>query len=195
MIALFSPYWLVSSTAYEIELGENHTVLRYPSFGLSSRCKKIGDHSFECATFSLVSTSTKIFPFFWKLSYVFMLLGFMLLSFTCLCCFISFCRQSCVGKSLHNITGSLQILSGIFVMISTFLYPIGWDSERITSVCMGSPFYPGECSLGYSFYSSIFSIVIAFLCGVLSLKAEKASLNPSVKRRIEEGDERIVFVP
>lgn len=110
--------------------------------------------------------------------------------------FCSFCRISCLGKSLHNITGSLQILSGIFVMISTFLYPMGWGVERIASVCIDiSPFFPGECSLGYSFYSAIFAITIAMICGVLSLKAEKASMNPTIKRRIEQGNERLVFAP
>lgn len=196
MISLLTPQWLVSSTGYEIDSGNNHTVLRYPSFGLSSRCKKVSSGSFECATFSLASTSTRIFPFFWKLSYIFMLLGFIVIGITCFCTFFSFCRQSCLGKSLHNITGCLQILSGIFIMISTFLYPIGWDSERISSVCIDcSPFYTGECSLGFSFYSSIFAITISMLCGVLSLKAEKASMNPSIKRRIEEGNERLVFAP
>jgi LHFPL tetraspan subfamily member protein len=97
---------------------------------------------------------------------------------------------------LHTVTGSIQILSGIFVMISMFLYPLGWSVERIASVCVDmSPFYPGECSLGYSFYSAIAAILVSFLCGVLSLTAEKANMNPAIKRRIEEGDERLVFAP
>lgn len=196
MISLFAPHWLIGSHASEVVSGSNHTVRRYPSFGLSSRCKLVSSGSFECASFSLMSTSTRIFPFFWKLSYIFMFLGFLVLSFTCVCTFVSFCRQSILGKSLHTITGSLQILSGIFIMISVFLYPIGWSTERIASVCVDiSPFFPGECSLGYAFYSSIVAIVVTMLCGVLSLKAEKASMNPSIKRRIEEGNERLVFAP
>lgn len=203
MISLFTPHWLISPNASEVsgyDSGHNssnqRTVLRYPSFGLSSRCKKISSGSFECASFSLVETSTRIFPFFWKLSYIFMLLAFLVLSFTCLCTFLSFCRQSVLGKSLHTVTGSLQILSCIFIMTSVFLYPIGWSSERIASVCLDiSPFYPGECSLGYSFYSSLIAIVVAMFCGVFSLKAEKVSMDPTIKRRIEEGNERLVFAP
>lgn len=196
MVSLFTPHWLISPNSVEVESGNNYTVLRYPSFGLSSRCKKVSSGYFECATFSLAATSTRIFPFFWKLSYIFMLLGFLLLSVTCICTFCSFCRQSCLGKSLHTITGSVQILSAIFIMIAMFLYPIGWGSERIAQVCTDiSPFYPGECTLGYSFYAAIVAIVVAMLCGLLSLTAEKASLNPQVKRRIEEGNERLVFTP
>lgn len=195
MISLLTPYWLISPNASEIDSGYNFTVQRYPSFGLDSRCKKLSSGSFECSRF-LMTTSTRIFPFFWKLAYIFMLLGFLLLSFTCLCSFLSFCRQSIFGKSLHTVTGSLQILSSIFIMISLFLYPIGWSSERIASVCLDiSPFHPGECSLGYSFYSSIMAITVSMLCGVLSLKAEKASMDPTIKRRIEEGNERLVFAP
>lgn len=196
MIALFTPHWLISPSASEVESAYNTTVLRYPSFGLSSRCKKVSSGSWECATFSVMATSTRIFPFFWKLSYVFMALGFALLTMTCLCTICSCCRQSFLGKSLHTVTGSVQILSGIFVMIAIFLYPLGWSVERIASVCVDiSPFFPGECALGYSFYSAIAAIVVAFLCGVLSLKAEKANMNPSIKRRIEEGNERLVFAP
>lgn len=195
MISLFTPNWLVSPIASEVDSG-NHTIHRYPSFGLSSRCKKVSSGQFECATFSLFSTSTRIFPFFWKLSYVFMLLGFLVLSATCLCTLISFCRQACLGKSLHIITGSFQILSGIFVLVATFLYPIGWGVDRIASVCIDmSPFYLGECSLGYSFYSAIAAIAVSMLCGILSLTAEKASMDPTIQRRIEEGNERLVFAP
>lgn len=196
MISLFAPHWIISPNASEVASGNNHTVMRYPSFGLSSRCMKVSSGSFECATFSLLTTSTRIFPFFWKLSYIFMMLGFLMLSFTCVCTFISFCRQSFLGKSLHTVTGSIQIFSGILIMISVFLYPIGWSTDRIALVCVDiSPFFPGECSLGYAFYSSIIAIVVSMLCGVLSLKAEKASMNPSIKRRIEEGNERLVFAP
>lgn len=197
MIALFTPHWLISPSPSEVEsTSYNTTVQRYPSFGLSSRCKKVSTGSFECATFSVMATSTKIFPFFWKLSYAFMALGFALLTMTCLCTICSCCRQTFLGKSLHTVTGSIQILSGIFIMIATFLYPLGWSEERIASVCVDiSPFFPGECSLGYSFYSSIAAIVVAFLCGVLSLKAEKANMNPSIKRRLQEGNERLVFAP
>lgn len=196
MISLIAPHWLISPNATEVRSSNNSTVMRYPSFGLSSRCMKVSSGLFECATFSLMSTSTRIFPFFWKLSYIFMLLGFLVLCFTCLCTFVSFCRQSFCGKSLHTVTGSLQILAGIFIMVSVFLYPIGWSTQRIETVCVDiSPFYPGECSLGYAFYSSIIAITLAMLCGVLSLKVEQASMNPSIKRRIEEGNERLVFAP
>lgn len=148
MISLFTPHWLISPNPSQVDSG-NFTVQRYPSFGLSSRCKKISSGFFECATFSL-TTSTMIFPFFWKLSYLFMTLGFFLLSLTCGLTLISFCRQSVFGKSVQTVTGSLQILSGIFVMISTFLYPLGWNVEsRIANVCLDlSPFHPGDCSLG-----------------------------------------------
>lgn len=194
MVALFSPHWLISAIPSQIKSG-NITVQRYPSFGLSSRCKKLSYGAFECATFAL-TTSTEIFPFFWKLSTCMMFMAFIVLSMTCLLTMLSFCRQSILGKSLHTITGSFQILSGIFAMIATFLYPLGWNTERITSVCIDmSAFHPGDCSLGYSFYSSVVGIIVAMLCGLLSLKAEKASMDPTIKRRIEEGNERLVFAP
>ncbi|CRK99929.1 CLUMA_CG013229, isoform A [Clunio marinus] len=194
MVSLFTPYWLIAPNPSEIEAG-NHTILRFPSFGLSSRCKKISSGDFECSTFPL-TTANEIFPLCWKISYIFMAVGFFILGVTSVFSLLSFCRQSLFGKSLHSVTGSLQILSGIFVMVAIFTYPIGWDAERVAVVCHDiSPFYPGECSLGYSFYSSILLIITSFICGFLSLKAEKASMNPSIQRRIEEGNERLVFAP
>lgn len=75
-------------------------------------------------------------------------------------------------------------------------YAFGWSADRIAAVCIEiSSFHPGDCELGYSFYSSIVGIIISMLCGLLSLKAEKASMNPTIKRRIEEGNERLVFAP
>jgi LHFPL tetraspan subfamily member protein len=195
MISLFTPNWLVFPFPSQIESG-NVTVLRYPSYGLSSRCKKLSSGKFECQTFTL-TTPTEIFPFFWKLSYIFMALAFAVLCITCLLTVLSFCKSVILGKSLHSTNGFLQFFGGTLALISAFFYPFGWQIDsRISIICIDiSPFYPGECDLGFSFYSAVVGVVISMVCGVLSLKAEKASMNPSIKRRIEEGNERLVFAP
>lgn len=191
MIALFSPHWLISPLQLDIVTTSNLTLARHPSFGLNSRCKMLSNGQFACNTFVFNHAN---WPIAWKLSWLLMIFGFFLIALTSAFTAVSLCRQSLCGKSLHTITGSLQILSGIFVLISTFFYPLGFEHERISSVCIDmSYFHPGECSFGYAFYAAVLGIVLAMLCGLLSLKVEKATLNPSIKRRIEEGNERLVF--
>jgi LHFPL tetraspan subfamily member protein len=190
MIALFTPHWLISPIKLNITTADV-ALIRNPSFGLNSRCKALSSGIFQCANFVFNHGN---WPIAWKLSWLLMTIGFFLISLTSIFTILSLCRQSLCGKSLHTITGSLQILSGIFVMISTFVYALGWENERISSVCIDmSYFHPGECSLGYSFYAAVLGIALAMVCGVFSLKAEKATLNPSIKRRIEEGNERLIF--
>lgn len=191
MIALFTPNWLISPVQLSIKTSSNISITRNPTFGLNSRCKQLSSGQFACNTFVFNHAN---WPIAWKLSWLLMILGFFIISMTSVFTMISLCRQSLCGKSLHTVTGSLQILSGIFVLISTFFYPLGFEHERISSVCIDmSYFHPGECLFGYSFYAAVVGIALAMLCGVLSLKAEQATLNPSIKRRIEEGNERLVF--
>lgn len=47
---------------------------------------------------------------------------------------------------------------------------------------------------GVGIYSAAISVVLAFLCALISLKAESDNMRTGVKRRIE-GGERLVCVP
>lgn len=105
-------------------------------------------------------------------------------------------RQSCIGKSLHTITGAIQMVAGIAILISLFLHPLAWNAKRMIKLCGTEvePYYLGECSIGWAFYSAVAGTLISFICAGISLCAEKSNMNPRVKRRIEEG-EKLVCVP
>lgn len=194
MTALTGSEWLVAKHSIAVEVG-NFTILKKPSFGLNSRCKKVSSGSFECGTFTL-TTNSEIYPFFWKVSYLLMIIGFFLISVTFAFVLLSCCRQSLFGKSVHSVTGCLQVTSGIIAMLSTFIYPLGWNIERISSVCIdSSAFSPGECAVGYSLYASVAGILFSMCSGVFSLQAEKSSMSENVQRRLEDCGEHLVFVP
>ncbi|CAO1368709.1 unnamed protein product [Diamesa tonsa] len=193
LTALVTPEWLVSANPIKINNG-NYTSFRYPSLGLNSRCKLLTT-GFSCGSFSL-STDSTIFPVLWKIAFVFISIGFFTICLTLTFTLVSCCRQSIFGKSIHTVTGCLQMLAGILVLIATSFYPIGWGNDRVVALCGdSSPFYPSDCSIGYSFYSAVAGIFCCFICGFVSLKAEKANMSTTVKRRLEEGGEKLVCVP
>lgn len=126
----------------------------------------------------------------------FISLGFTMLAITVLLTLSTCFRQSCIGKSLHTITGAFQMVAGIAVLISLFLHPLAWDSKRMILLCGTEvePYYLGDCSIGWAYWMAIAGTVMSFICAGISLTAERANMSPRVKRRIEEG-EKLVCVP
>lgn len=155
-------------------------------------------NGFHCGPFDLdgFSTDSSIYPTEWKLSMFFITLGFFIQSTTVVLTLITCCRQSILGKSIHTVTGSGQIVAGILIMIAIFLHPLGWGENRVKSLCTqdAEPFYPADCDLGWALYCAVVSVLLCFLCGAISLKAESGNLSSRVKRRVE-GGERLVCVP
>lgn len=101
-------------------------------------------------------------------------------------------------------------------MIGIFCHMLGWGVDRVHRLCGpdSAPFYVGECYignnlyipnsnyniklitfliLGSSMYCAIAGVLLCFVCGFLSNKAESASRSFNIKRRIENG-ERIVCI-
>lgn len=118
----------------------------------SKRCKFIAKHIFSCAPFDLdgLATDDIVYPIQWKISRVFIVIGFILMTATIILTLITCCRQSIFGKSLHNLTGAAQTIAGICVLIALFMHPFGWGHLRVKRLCgdEASAFWPGECSLG-----------------------------------------------
>ena len=69
---------------------------------------------YNCGPFDLDGflTENDVYPFAWKASMVFISFGFIVMSATVLLTMLTCCRQSIMGKSIHNITGSAQVVSG-----------------------------------------------------------------------------------
>ncbi|XP_075165135.1 LHFPL tetraspan subfamily member 2a protein [Haematobia irritans] len=216
--AIVTPKWLIGPSALAFTITTPHfptnegrknetisvataTTLRYPSVGIYTRCKAIADveHTqYHCGAFDLdgFATDSEIYPSTWKAAMFFISLGFVILTLTVVCTLISCCRQSILGKSLHNMTACAQVTAGISVMLSLFLHPLGWSAPRVQLLCGSDaePFYAAGCSLGISFYSAIAGVVLCFVCAGISLKAESSNMRSRVKRRVEEGD-RLVCIP
>lgn len=197
--AIVTPKWLIGPIQEShFSTLSNITTTRHPSVGIYTRCKTMERIGYHCGPFDLdgFATDNKVYPPEWKAAMFFISLGFFILSGTVLLTLITCCRQSIFGKSIHNITGCAQVVSGICVMMSLFLHPLGWGAKRVTVLCGADveAFYPAMCTIGWSFYCAICGSILCFLCAGISLKAESSNLRSKVKRRIEDG-ERLVCVP
>lgn len=69
---------------------------------------------YHCGRFDFdgFATDNFVYPPEWKAAMFFISCGFVILSLTVLLTLITCCRQSIIGKSIHTITGSAQMISG-----------------------------------------------------------------------------------
>lgn len=79
---------------------------------------------YHCGPFDLdgFATDTNVYPPQWKAAMFFISLGFAILSGTVLLTLVTCCRQALLGKSIHNITGSAQVVAGNTGSISSSAY-------------------------------------------------------------------------
>ncbi|XP_037947450.1 LHFPL tetraspan subfamily member 2a protein-like [Teleopsis dalmanni] len=203
--AIVTPKWLIGP---EIIYGghklPNQTFVistmqaKFQSVGIYTRCKSMHDYGYHCGPFDLdgFATDGNVYPTEWKIAMFFISFGFAVFSLTVFLTLLTCCRQSAFGKSIHNMTACLQVISGISVMLTLFLHPLGWGARRVQMLCGvdAEPFYPANCTIGISFYCAVSGVILAFICAGISLKAENSNMRSRVKRRVE-GGERLVCIP
>lgn len=81
---------------------------------INFRCKVMDKARYHCGPFDFdgFATDSDVYPTPWKASMFFISLGFFILTLTVLLTLLTCCRQSLFGKSIHNIAGSAQVVSG-----------------------------------------------------------------------------------
>lgn len=196
LTAMVTPRWLMGPQPHVIDTMDNTTMQRYPSVGINTRCILMRE-KFSCGPFDLdgLATDNNVYPLPWKFAKFFIALGFFIMTLTTILTLATFCRQSIMGKSIHTVTGSAQAVAAICVLIALFLHPFGWGHARVQRLCGADSeaFWPADCTLGWSLYCAIISVVLGFICASMSIKAESGNMNINVKRRIEAG-ERLLCV-
>lgn len=131
--AIVTPKWLIGPNPTFVSVGsgtssrlagtstQNETQLmlpiptvRYPSVGIYTRCKVMHSYGYHCGPFDLdgFATDSTVYPAAWKATMFFISLGFAVHSITVALTLVTCCRQSAYGKSIHNMTGCAQVVSG-----------------------------------------------------------------------------------
>ncbi|KAJ8786380.1 hypothetical protein J1605_006355 [Eschrichtius robustus] len=85
---------------------------------------------------------------------------------------------------------------GLFLILGLILYPAGWGCQKAIGYCghYASAYKPGDCSLGWAFYTAIGGTVLTFICAVFSAQAEIATSSDKVQEEIEEGKNLICLL-
>lgn len=125
---------------------------------------------------------------FWQATAIFLAMGIFILSVVALVSVFTTCVQSIMKKSIFNVCGLLQGIAGLFLILGLILYPAGWGCQKaIDCGRHASPYKPGDCSLGWAFYTATGGTVLTFICAVFSAQAEIATSSDKVQEEIEEG--------
>jgi hypothetical protein len=75
---------------------------------------KMDKSFFNCGAFDIngLLTENYVYPIQWKLAMIFLSFAFVIMTITVSLTLVTFCRQSIFGKSIHNIAGAAQLISG-----------------------------------------------------------------------------------
>lgn len=94
------------------------------------------------------------------------------------------------------VTSFLFCPAGLFLILGLILYPAGWGCQKAVAYCghYASAYKPGDCSLGWAFYTAIGGMVLTFICAIFSAQAEIATSSDKVQEEIEEGKNLICLL-
>ncbi|XP_050078469.1 LHFPL tetraspan subfamily member 2a protein [Anopheles maculipalpis] len=192
--AIVQPKWLIGPEEIRILNEEgNFTVVRHPSVGIYNRCKRMGHEQYNCGNFDLygLMTDSSVFPVPWKCTMFLMCVGTMLLGLTGFAMLVICCRvHSFFGFSMHKYLCIFQAIAAMMVLCGYLVYPLAWDVPRVRKLCGpdAEPYSPADCTLGSSIYLGAVGVLLAFLCTVLSMKAEASYYSAKAQRRVIDGD-------
>ncbi|XP_022084649.1 lipoma HMGIC fusion partner-like 2 protein [Acanthaster planci] len=125
----------------------------------------------------------------WMLTVVFYCLGLAILGFIAIVSIFTFCFRSICKKSIFTVSGLIQAIAGLLILLGLVVYPAGWGSDGVIELCGmdAAPFQLGACSLGWAFYVAVAATFLTFACSVLSVQAEIATSSDDVQDEILKG--------
>jgi len=165
-----------------------------PTIGLFNKCTrlhKFGDfRSDSCAIYVTGFTQdSDDFSDFWKASLAFFAAAVLLLAITNFTAVFSLCIQAIFKKSIFTVSGLIQSIAGLFLVIAQILYPIGWGAGRVRNLCgdNAGPFLIDQCRLGWAFFGCMGGTLLVFLCALMSIQAETSTSSDKVESKVQEG--------
>ncbi|XP_077976056.1 LHFPL tetraspan subfamily member 2 protein-like [Styela clava] len=194
LTSLMSAHWLVSppyhsaNASYPRPYSENDV----RALGLIIRCTETTPENIHTT-----SQNCRVYPRgltdfaspFWAISTILMGLAILILTIVALFSVAALCFRSLGKKSIFSVSGFLQGIAGLLLLISLVLFPAGWGSDKVKYDCGidAQPFGPGSCYLGWSFYAALAGMVGSFLCAFLSHQAEASADSDKVENDILDG--------
>ncbi|XP_028920542.1 LHFPL tetraspan subfamily member 2 protein [Ornithorhynchus anatinus] len=171
----------------------------HPTLGIYARCIRVPRVQYFkrdtlCGPYA--DNFAEIASGFWQATAIFLAVGIFILCAVAFVSIFTMCVQSILKKSIFNVCGLLQGIAGLFLILGLILYPAGWGSPKAVSFCghYASAYKPGDCSLGWAFYTAIGGTVLTFICAVFSAQAEIATSSDRVQEEIEEGKNLICLL-
>lgn len=136
------------------------------NFGLWHWCSDSRDGVDACRG-SLSDFSSILSPA-WRAATVFSGLA-VLTSVVTLLAWLTICVASTLG--LFKVSGCLQIISGVFMLITILSFPAGWDNSSVISVCgpEADDFLLGTCDIRWVYMLAVVGCADCFLLGLLAL--------------------------
>lgn len=118
-----------------------------------------------------------------------MALAILILCIVALFSVAGLCFRKLGKKSIFSVSGFLQGIAGLLLLISIILFPVGWGSAKVQYDCgpQAQPFSMGACHLGWSFYAALGGMVGSFLCAFLSHQAEASAQCEKVENDVMDG--------
>lgn len=203
LIAFMSEVWLIGKpktrgSAQPDELS-GPSEPYHPTLGIYNRCirkSRVQNSTQVTVCGPYAENFGEIASGFWQATAIFLAFGIFILCTVALVSVFTMCVQSIMKKSIFNVCGLLQGIAGLFLILGLILYPAGWGCPKAVVYCghYASAYKPGDCSLGWAFYTAIGGTVLTFICAIFSAQAEIATSSDKVQEEIEEGKNLICLL-
>ncbi|KAL7286173.1 LHFPL tetraspan subfamily member 2 protein [Trichogramma pretiosum] len=189
LAAVLTPKWIIGP-GRPIQ-SDDGSKMYNPSQGIYNRCILLQGQKNHCGDFNQDGffTDPVVFPPIWKASMFFMSFGLAIMAATVAAALLGCYVQSIGRKSIFDLCGVAQAIAGISYLFGMILYPAGWGAPRVRKMCgpEANAFYPGDCTIGYSFYLAVCGVSLTFLSAILSNQAEKSTSSDKVQEKLNEG--------
>uniref|UniRef100_A0A0K0DY38 Lipoma HMGIC fusion partner-like protein n=2 Tax=Strongyloides stercoralis TaxID=6248 RepID=A0A0K0DY38_STRER len=170
-LSFYSPFWLYGTITIDgISEETSFATFRrcnYPEFNSITKTYYIQK---GCGRYiSIEAIPSK----YWQISTISISLS-LFISFCIICFLIPFVFvPNIITRNGALICGLFQVFCGILTFTSCLIYPMGWDTNEVTEACgrKSKSFDLGTCTLGWAFFTTLFSSVFFLICGLLSIKS------------------------
>ncbi|XP_077977124.1 LHFPL tetraspan subfamily member 5 protein-like isoform X2 [Glandiceps talaboti] len=152
VVVLIQPYWI----------GDTTSTPAAGHFGLYSSCVGYGiSGEVDCSSDPIFTGRSD----WWITATIFAGLS-TLLVLTSICCMLLFFFVN--TARVYKICAWQQVIGAISLVVAILLYPVGWDSGEVATLCTSGVYDLGTCEIRWAYILAIIGVFDAAILGILA---------------------------
>lgn len=167
-----------------------------PSIGLWIRCVFMKAYLKPALHCGVYATRVSDLPPAQVASLVAVVAATAITTLTCFAIFSATCVRVIRGRSWFSTIGTIQAVAGVLSLLGAAIFPLGWDSFRVRSMCGDDAgfYYPSACTVGWAMYAVLGGSLGLLLCTCLATFSAKSTATDRVSNEIAKGNQVVCLI-